>query len=119
MATEHRSSPRAPTKIEVMFREYGAFVKVYMLNVSKGGIFVKTEDPFPLDSPIHLRLILPSETTPLEIEGRVVWINPKGRKNAFPKGMGIQFVKMDDTARGKLDEFVTKYQKEIQSYSIL
>ncbi len=119
MADEQRSGQRAPTKIEVMFREYGAFVKVYMLNVSNGGIFVKTEDPFPLDYPVSLRLILPSETTPLDIEGRVVWINPKGRKNSFPKGMGIQFVKMGDAARSKLDEFVKKYYKEIQNYSIL
>jgi len=119
MADEQRTSTRTPTKIEIMFREYGAFVKVYMLNVSKGGIFVKTEDPFPLDYPVNLRLILPSDTTPLEIEGRVVWINPRGRKNAFPKGMGIQFVKMDATARAKLDDFVKKYQKEIQNYSIL
>jgi type IV pilus assembly protein PilZ len=102
-----------------MFREYGAFVKAYMLNVSNGGLFVKTEEPFPLDHPVSLRLILPSDKAPLDIEGRVVWINPKGRKNSFPKGMGIQFEKMDDAARGKLDEFVEKYQKEIQNYSIL
>jgi len=119
MSEEQRTAPRAPAKIEVMFREYGAFVKVYMLNVSNGGIFVKTEDPFPLEHPVHLRLILPSESTPLEIEGRVVWINPRGRKNAFPKGMGIQFINMDDAARTRMNEFVKKYQKEIENYSIL
>jgi len=119
MANEQRTGQRKPTKIEVMFREYGAFVKAYMLNVSNGGLFVKTEDPFPLDHPVSLRLILPSETKPLDIEGRVVWINPKGRKNSFPKGMGIQFEKMNDEARSKLDECVEKYQQEIQNYSIL
>ena len=119
MANEQRTGQRKPTKIEVMFREYGAFVKAYMLNVSNGGLFVKTEDPFPLDYPVSLRLILPSETKPLDIEGRVVWINPKGRKNSFPKGMGIQFEKMNDEARSKLDECVEKYQQEIQNYSIL
>jgi uncharacterized protein (TIGR02266 family) len=119
MAEKQRTSQRTPTKIEVMFREYGAFVKAYMLNVSNGGLFVKTEEPFPLDHPVSLRLILPSDSTPLDIEGRVVWINPKGRKNSFPKGMGIQFEKMDEAARNKLNEFVAKYQKEIQNYSIL
>ena len=41
MGEEQRTEQRAPTKIEVMFREYGAFVKAYMLNVSNGGFSLK------------------------------------------------------------------------------
>jgi Tfp pilus assembly protein PilZ len=34
---------------------------------------------------------LPGETEPMEIQGCVVWSNPKGKNNAFPSGMGIKF----------------------------
>ena len=119
MEQNKRVGVRATTKIEILFKEYGAFVKVYMLNVSNGGLFVKTETPLPLDSPVILKLKLPGEEDMIEIEGRVIWINPKGRKNSFPKGMGIQFEKMSKESEKRIKQFVSKYQKEIQSHSIM
>lgn len=102
-----------------MFKEFGAFIKVYMLNVTNGGLFIKTDTPLPLDAPVILNLKLPGETDIMEIEGKVIWINPKGRKNSFPKGMGIQFIKMSDENKEKIESFVNKFQKEIQNHSLL
>jgi len=118
MEEEKREVPRSPVKIEIMFKEFGSFIRVYMLNVSNGGLFIKTENPLPLDSPVHLKMKLPGEANTMEVEGRVVWNNPKGRKNSFPKGMGIQFVKMLPEYAEKMQGFVEKYRKEIENHSI-
>jgi len=119
MTQEKRSSPRATTRIEIVFKEVGSFIKAYMLNVSNGGLFVKADDPLPLDSPVILRVTLPEESEEIEIQGSVVWNNPKGRKNSFPKGMGIQFVEIKPEHAEKIDEFVKKYHKEIKERSFL
>ena len=119
MDQEKRSGPRATTKIEIMFKEIGGFIKAYMLNVSNGGLFVKADDPLPLDSPVNLKLTLPGESEEMQIQGRVVWNNPKGRKDSFPKGMGIQFVEIKPEHAEKINEFVKRYHKEIKDRSFL
>ena len=119
MGQEKRGRPRATTKIEITFKEVGGFVKAYMLNVSNGGLFVKAEDPLPLDSPVLLKLTLPGESEEMQIGGCVVWNNPKDRKNSFPKGMGIQFVEIKPEHAKKIEGFVKKYQKEIKARSFL
>jgi uncharacterized protein (TIGR02266 family) len=118
MQDEKRSSPRVVTTIEIMFKEPRSLVKSYMLNISKGGIFVKTDEPMELDSVVNLKVKLSWEPYEMEIEGRVVWTNPKSRKNSFPRGMGIQFVKLKPEYKEKIDEFVEKYSKEIKDESI-
>lgn len=119
MVEERRANPRATTKIEITFKESGAFFKAYMLNVSRGGLFIKTDSPLVLETSVLLLLKLPSENETLEIDGRVVWVNPKSRKNSFPKGMGIQFVNMKPEDEEKIKNFVEEHLKEIENYSIM
>ena len=66
---EKRKSPRIDTKIEIVFREAGSFVKSYMINVSDGGIFIKTDKPLPLDSVLALRIQLPDDQEKMKMEG--------------------------------------------------
>jgi uncharacterized protein (TIGR02266 family) len=93
MVEDNRTNQRVETNIDILFRESGAFIKSHTLNASHGGLFLKTENPLPIDSVVTLRMRLPGETEPLEIKGCVVWSNPKGKNNDFPSGMGIQFMK--------------------------
>jgi type IV pilus assembly protein PilZ len=81
------------------------FIKSHTLNISNGGLFLKTDNPLPIDSVVTLRMRLPGETEPMEIQGCVVWSNPKGNNNAFPSGMGIQFIGMNSEHRIKIDVF--------------
>jgi len=91
MGEDNRTNRRVETSIDILFRESGAFIKSHTLNVSNGGLFLETENPLPIDSVVTLRMRLPGETEPMEIQGCVVWSNPKGKNNAFPSGMGRQF----------------------------
>jgi type IV pilus assembly protein PilZ len=91
MVEENRTNQRVETNIDILYRESGAFIKSHTLNVSNGGLFLETEDPLPIDSEVTLRMRLPGETEPMEMQGCVVWSNPKGKNDAIPIGMGIQF----------------------------
>ncbi len=119
MEDDRRKSKRAVTKIEILFKELASFIKVYMLDVSNGGVFIKTDTPLPLDTPVFLRLKLPGDDEYLEIQGRVVWNNPTRRKNSFPRGMGIQFIEMSDQHAERIKSFVERFRGEIESTSLI
>ena len=103
MVENNRTNQRVEKNIEILFGEAGAFIKSHTLNVSNGGLFLKTENPLPIDSIVTLRMRLPGETEPLEIQGCVVWSNPKGKNNDFPSGMGIQFITMNSEHKINID----------------
>ncbi len=102
-----------------MFKETGAFIKSYMINVSNGGIFIKTDKPLPLNTTVMVKMNLPGDSETMDIQARVVWRNPSGANNMFPHGMGIQFVTMDDAHRAKINDFVSKHKSEISKKSIM
>ena len=109
-----------PVRIDILFKEYGSFIRVYMPNIVNGGLFIRTDNPLPLDSPVLLRMRLPEETEDIEVDGRVVWSFIKGSKKAFlPKGMGIQFVNMPAEYAQKIKKIVARFRSEIDRSSIM
>jgi type IV pilus assembly protein PilZ len=91
MGEESRENQRFESNIEILYESSGAMIQSHTLNISNGGLFLETEYPLPVGSEVTLRMVLPGETEPIEIQGCVVWSNPRGNKNNFPSGMGIQF----------------------------
>jgi type IV pilus assembly protein PilZ len=116
---ERREHSRAAAEIEIEFKKDIDFVTSYMLNISKGGLFVKTDDAYPLDTIVLLRFTMPGDTQPIETEGKVVWSNSNKRKGYFPRGMGMKFLKLEPTAAEKIKKFVDEHFAQIQHHSIL
>jgi type IV pilus assembly protein PilZ len=120
MAENKTGNMGEPVRIEILFKEYGSFIRVYMPNIVNGGLFIRTDNPLPLDSPVLLRMRLPEETADIEVNGRVVWSFNKGSKKAFlPKGMGIQFVNMPAEYAQKIKKIADRFRSEIERSSIM
>ncbi len=92
--TEHRRHPRAPVELEVRYQRLNSFFAEYTRNISKGGLFVRTEKALPLGMRFLFRLALPVRAGPLEVTGEVVHT-----RGAPDPGMGIRFVWPDTAAR--------------------
>ncbi|MCX8042537.1 MAG: TIGR02266 family protein [Desulfobacterota bacterium] len=116
---EHRKSPRCETKIDILFKESGAFIRSYMLNVSNGGLFLKTDKPLPIDTTVTLLIRLPGQSEPMELQGCVVWTNPRGKNTTFPCGMGIQFTNITPEQKKIIDDFVAQHREHIKEYGPL
>ena len=103
--TGKRLHPRAPVRVEVFYSYGSDFVSDYMLNVSRGGLFIETFAPLDVGTKIHLRFSLPAFADIFNIKGTVVWKRPAGHE-ASPPGMGVQFEEVDKKDAQLLDNFV-------------
>ncbi len=116
---ERRAYPRAEAKIEIEFKHTIDFVTCYMLNISKGGLFIRTDEALPLNTIVFLRFTMPGDTRPIETEGKVVWCNTNKEKGYFPRGMGIKFLNLNSDDAIKIKIFVDAHFAQIQSHSFL
>jgi uncharacterized protein (TIGR02266 family) len=68
----------------------------FSINVSTGGLFIETDAPLSVDTPLSLEFSLPGHPTPVCCQGRVAWLNAPGHRQnpRLPSGMGIQFVEL-------------------------
>jgi uncharacterized protein (TIGR02266 family) len=103
---ERRGDPRAPVEVEVHYRSAQDFLSAYTLNISGGGIYIKTNQPLPLNRQVHLRFTLPGIGRVFSVHGLVVWTNPYPSRSSSPSGMGIKFVNLDAEGKKLIAGFV-------------
>ena len=94
-----RSSPRVVLGIPVAYRSGDTITAVLTLNLSKGGIGIRTMSPLPEGTRVRLRFRLPGARREIEAEARVAWSDRR-------IGMGLQFEKVQDEDQAAIDEFV-------------
>ncbi len=108
-ATIGRKFPRYSTSIKVVFKSKEQFIEEYAKDISKGGIFVATESPLPLESKIELILYLPGSSKEVRIVGEVVHVfgseQAKLLDNKRVPGMGVQFIEFEDDGQKVLEEY--------------
>jgi uncharacterized protein (TIGR02266 family) len=97
-----RSSPRVAFNAQVSYRVGNLIATVLSLNVSTGGLAVRTANPLEVGTVVKLRFRLPKSGETLEIEARVAWAEPR-------LGMGLQFTQIDAAQRTTLDTFVSSH----------
>jgi uncharacterized protein (TIGR02266 family) len=103
---EKRCQVRFPVCLAVQYGkqspiEYNSFI----LNMSVGGIYIRTDEPFPVGTEITIRLFIPPQIKLLvELTGKVAWVNKEG--SSLPPGMGIKFDEHNKEALRKLAAFV-------------
>ena len=81
----------APLLFNCTFKTQASLYAAYMPFVKGGGLFVRTSNILPLATEVSLSVTLLDETDPYLVDGKVVWITPKGAQDNKPSGIGIQF----------------------------
>jgi len=103
---ERRDEQRIEVELEVRYRTAQEFLSAYSWNISGGGIFIRTQQPLPLNREVQLRFTLPGIDRTFMAHGLVVWTNPHPSRSSFPSGMGIKFMDLDPAAKNILADFV-------------
>jgi uncharacterized protein (TIGR02266 family) len=107
---DRRVDPRAEVELEVHYRTPQEFMAAYSKNISGGGIFLRTQQPLPLNQNVLLHFTLPGIAHRFEIHAIVVWANPASLKSSFPAGMGIKFMQYDPKDQQTLADFIKQHR---------
>jgi len=94
-----RSSPRVVLGIPVQYRFGNTIAAALTLNLSHGGIAIRTTSPLDTGTSIKVRFRMPGSKRDLDAEGRVVWSDRR-------VGMGVQFEKVEPANQTVIDHFV-------------
>lgn len=94
---DRRKHPRTPLSMLVQFRfnSFEEFLAEYAVNISPGGMFIRTDRPNDEGSTIFLQFALKDGSPLIEGMGKVVRVNPPGVEGRVA-GMGIEFESFDE-----------------------
>ena len=107
---QHCTFERVPVKLEVRFRTASEFVEEHAVNLSRGGIFIRSDDPPLVNTAVEVEIHLPDSGAPAITGGIVVHRQlPEPGKIA---GAGVQFVDAADPFRERIDKYLKSLQKE-------
>lgn len=97
-----RSSPRALVSVSATYRFGNTIASALTLNISTGGVAVRTTTPLDPGTIVKVRLRLPGIKREPDVEARVAWTDHR-------IGMGLQFVRIDPHDQRAIDEFVHRH----------
>ena len=97
-----RSGPRVVLGIPVAYRLGNTIAAALTLNISHGGIAIRTTNPLDTGTTVKVRFRLPGAAKDVDAEGRVAWSDRR-------MGMGLQFTKVAPADQAGIDDFVRKH----------
>jgi len=92
-----RKALRVPSNLAVECSKPASGALGPVREISEGGVFLVTERPLPVGTPLNFRLVGDRGET-VEVEGAVVWVRRPG-SDERPPGMGVEFSNLDESQR--------------------
>jgi type IV pilus assembly protein PilZ len=102
-----RVHDRVPFCVRVQFRNASSLLVAYSVNLSRGGVFLETEEPVQIGSEVTLQLEV-ARAGPVLLSGRVSWRRERPDRDG-PVGIGVEFDDMVDTLGELIDSLVTQF----------
>lgn len=103
---ERRSECRLPYLSKVIITDGSRSMTAYAGNVSRGGMFVLTLDPFPIETVCKIATLFPEQSQSVCFKARVVHIVFDKRRCEVECGMGFQFLEVNELQRSILNVHV-------------
>jgi uncharacterized protein (TIGR02266 family) len=99
--------PRFEVDIEVDCATREMFVANQVTNISRGGLFIRSAHPLPINSEVELRLHIPGADPPIAVHGRVVWNYDMAKGTThLVAGSGIRFLDLSPRDRAALERYL-------------
>ncbi len=113
MTPEKRKGARAPIEIRVEYRTVGSFLSDWVVNISRGGMFIHTKSPLKIGATVRLVFSLPGMPFLFDVNAEVKWAQTEpSERQAFP-GMGVEFVHIDPSVQKRIEAYVKQHEEEI------
>ncbi len=106
LSGQPRTTPRIPVKIRVEIEEGVPEKFLTCVNLSEGGIYLRTAELVPEGSILHVKFKLPHDTETITLEAQVVRTLPLGTQFDVEPGMGLQFTDIPEETQLRIRNFV-------------
>ncbi len=94
-----RSGPRVVLGIPVAYRFGNTIAAAVTLNLSRGGLAIRTMSPLESSTRVRIRFRLPNSKRDVDADASVAWSDRR-------VGMGLQFERIDEADQSAVEEFV-------------
>ena len=102
-----RGHPRLPIELKVEYQNVDLFITEYTRNISRGGLFIRSEEQLEKGTQLLFKLHVPQLVEPLSLKGRVAWVRtPEEASGSESPGMGIWFIYDSDEERTHLERTI-------------
>src|SRR5258706_11559102 len=100
---------RTPVTLKIKFKSSNLdqFIERFSVDVSRGGIFIRTKEPLAVGTGLKFEFQLQDASSLIAGEGTVVWIreHDPARSGVAP-GMGVKFDRLQPQSQGVLDRIL-------------
>jgi len=109
--TERRREYRLPYEEKMIFSDGQKAMTGYAVNVSRGGMFMRTLDPFPIDTVGYLAFSLLNHDQSFCMRAKVAHIVFDRQRCEVECGMGIQLMELSESQKSILNLHILNQQK--------
>ncbi len=100
---DQRAFPRHAVQLRVRFRNVRELQAEYANNLSRGGMFIRTDKPPALNERIEVHIELPDGDL---VSSRAVVVHRSPPGGRAPAGVGVQFIDAVDRFRERIDRYM-------------
>ena len=105
---KHRKTPRTPITTQVNYHAVDNFLIDFADDLSTGGMFIATQEPFEPGTQLILEFLLPGYNYPIRVKAEVMWSRTKLTSVGQLRGMGVKFIDLSASAKDKINAIVKK-----------
>lgn len=123
MSNDERREKRVQASLKVRYKSATVteFIEKHCHDISPGGVFIRSQKPLARGSLLKIDFRLEDDTAVIQGVGRVVWTREATDDPSKPAGMGIKFVRLDDSSKDNIHKIIAiqKSGSEITKASLL
>ena len=103
---QSRATPRIPLRLRVAVEEGFPEKFLTSVDISEGGIYLRTLEPLPEGTVVHLIFFLPHNEDPVRLPAEVVRAFRLGDRLDREPGMGLRFLEVSDAVRAEMRNYI-------------
>ncbi|WP_411280631.1 TIGR02266 family protein, partial [Gemmatimonas sp.] len=110
-----RQGKRTPVTLKIKFKSetLEQFIERYAVDVSQGGIFIRTKEPLAVGTQMRFEFQLRDASPLIAGEGTVVWTRENDpSRPAIAPGMGVRFDRLAEGSQGVLERILAEKAKQ-------
>jgi uncharacterized protein (TIGR02266 family) len=110
-----RQGKRTPVTLKIKFKSetLEQFIERYAVDVSQGGIFIRTKEPLAVGTQMKFEFQLRDASPLIAGEGTVVWTRENDpSRPAIAPGMGVRFDRLGEGSQNVLEKILAEKAKQ-------